>query len=300
VVVPSATRADRSDPIGPWRSFIGPSAAILGGAVLLAILAGLLPLDATPRDAHAYWAVDLAEPYRLNALGSPDAYLYSPAFAQLLEPLRALPFDVFRLVWVGIGVGAMALIGALPMLLFPGALEDLVRGNIHVLMAAAIVVAFRHPAAWAFVLLTKVTPGIGLVWYAVRREWRALGIVALATAAVVVASLVVGGLGVWAAWVESLTANTDSASTWMYFGLEPPPLWSRLLLAALLVTWGARTDRRWTVPVGAMLALPVIWPSGAALLVAAVVVMDHRAFTSWPAPARHAAPRRFGQSDAAP
>ena len=28
------------------------------------------------------------------------------------------------------------------------------------------------------------------------------------------------------------------------------------------------TDRRWTVPVGATLALPVLWPSGFATLVA--------------------------------
>ena len=43
-------------------------------------------------------------------------------------------------------------------------------------MAAAIALGFRYPAAWSFLLLTKVTPGIGLVWFAVRREWRPLAI----------------------------------------------------------------------------------------------------------------------------
>ena len=28
----------------------------------------------------------------------------------------------------------------------------------------------RWPAAWAFVLLTKMTPGIGLLWFAFRRD----------------------------------------------------------------------------------------------------------------------------------
>ncbi len=43
-------------------------------------------------------------------------------------------------------------------------------------MAAAIALGFRYPATWAFVLLAKVTPGIGLLWFLVRREWRNLAI----------------------------------------------------------------------------------------------------------------------------
>ena len=40
----------------------------------------------------------------------------------------------------------------------------------------------------------------------------------------------------------------------------------RLPAAALLVTWGALTNRRWTVPAAATLALPVPWFSGLAIL----------------------------------
>jgi hypothetical protein len=46
------------------------------------------------------------------------------------------------------------------------------------------------------------------------------------------------------------------------------PLLPRLVAAGALVTWGARTDRTWTVPVAATLALPVLWPSGLAVLAA--------------------------------
>jgi hypothetical protein len=54
-------------------------------------------------------------------------------------------------------------------------------GNIEVLVALAVVLGFRWPAAWSFILLTKITPGVGLLWFAVRREWRSLAIVAVAT-----------------------------------------------------------------------------------------------------------------------
>lgn len=60
--------------------------------------------------------------------------------------------------------------GAGPAIAFPLVTEDVVRGNIHTLLAIATVLGFRHPAAWTAVLLTKVTPGVGLVWFAVRRE----------------------------------------------------------------------------------------------------------------------------------
>ncbi len=61
-------------------------------------------------------------------------------------------------------------------------------GNVHMLLALAIVLGFRWPATWSFVLLTKVTPGIGLLWFAVRREWRSLAIALGATAVLVTLS----------------------------------------------------------------------------------------------------------------
>ena len=63
---------------------------------------------------------------------------------------------------------------ALLVLAFPPVALELYHGNIHLLMAAAIVLGFRYPIGWSFLLLTKVTPGVGLVWFAVRREWRPL------------------------------------------------------------------------------------------------------------------------------
>jgi hypothetical protein len=197
-----------------------------------------------------------------------DAFLYAPAVAQLLAPFTHLPFDLFRLLLGAASLGALALAGAAYTLVVPGVIEDLVRGNIHVLLAVAILVGFRFPGIWAAMLLTKVTPGIGLVWFAVRREWWALAQVAGVTALIVGISILLFGVGVWQEWIRLLATSAGSHETYTYLGVAPPPLVLRLPAAAVVVGWGGLTNRRWTVPVAAFLALPVIWPSGFALLAA--------------------------------
>ena len=96
--------------------------------------------------------------------------------------------DLFLL---GLAVGAMEIAG----------------GNITLLLAVAIVAGFTRPWTWAFVILTKITPGVALIWFALRREWRALSIalgVTASRAARVRSSLLPGQ---WRAWVELLIAN---------------------------------------------------------------------------------------------
>jgi hypothetical protein len=243
--------------------------ATAAGALWLAlILTELLPYDLTPRDVHAYWAVNPADPYRGAQLGAEDAFLYAPAVAQLLAPFTHLSFDVFRVGYGILELGVLAVSGLAYALIIPGVVEDVVRGNIHVLLAVAIVAGFRLPATWAAVLLTKVTPGIGLVWFAVRREWRALAQVATVTGVIIGASMLVGGIRPWADWLTVLGSGAESGRTFTYLGLAPPTLVVRLPLAFAVVVWGAWSNRRWTVPIGALLALPVIWPSGFALLAA--------------------------------
>ena len=52
----------------------------------------------------------------------------------------------------------------------------------------------------------------------------------------------------------------------------PIPLLIRLPAAVLLVIWGARTNRPWTLPTAAMLGLPVLWLVGLAMLAGAFAV----------------------------
>jgi hypothetical protein len=155
-------------------------------------------------------------------------------------------------------------------MLVPVTLIELEVGNIHFLLAAAVYIGMRYPAVWAFVLLTKVTPGVGLVWFLVRREWRSLAIALGATALIVGVSFVMVP-GHWVDWIGSLVGN--ARQQWPY-PLFPVPLAVRLVAAAALIAWGARTDRRWTLIVGTTLAIPTLWPANLAMAVGLPLFVD--------------------------
>ena len=111
---------------------------------------------------------------------------------------------------------------------------------------------------------------------------RARPITAAVTTVIVGASMALFGVGVWQEWIRLLATSAESPRTYTYLGVAPPPLLVRLPLALVVVAWGALTNRRWTVPVAAFLALPVIWPSGFALLAAVppLVINDRRRATA--------------------
>ena len=93
-------------------------------------------------------------------------------------------------------------------------------GNITILLAAMIVIGFRRPGVWAFAVLTKVTPALGLLWFVVRREWRALVEVGVVTAAIVAVSLLIAP-ALWREWIELLASSTGSSTV---SGSVPIPL----------------------------------------------------------------------------
>ena len=209
-------------------------------------------------DVVAYWQVDLADPYHGN-VGDLGFFAYAPPIALVLAPFTHLPWIAFVSLWYALLIGALVWMGrreTLVLLAFPLIAVDLYHGNIHLLIAAAIVIGMRHPAAWSFVLLTKVTPGVGLLWFAVRREWRQLAVALGATAAIVAVTFVILPTQ-WLGWFNMLV---DSAGTPPPWPALPIPLWLRLPIAALIVIWGARRDARWTVPVAAAISVPALWP----------------------------------------
>lgn len=224
-------------------------------------------------DAYAYWMTRTGDWYA-SSVGDLGAFLYSPAFAQALIPLVWLPWAAFLGLWTAILMAAhwwMTGRWALPLLLFIPISFEIVSGNIHLLIALAIVVGFRYPAAWAFILLTKVTPGVGLLWFGVRREWRQLAIALGATTAILAVSYAADP-SAWSAWIDSLRADASAPLVTPGWYL-PVPLLVRLPVAAIIVAWGGVTDRRWTVPVAATLALPVLWLNGLAVLDAMVPLL---------------------------
>jgi len=226
----------------------------------------------TGQDARCYWVPGLADPYAQSEWTNPIAYVYSPAFLQVLAPLTALPWQAFVAVWTAVLLASVRFLTG-PRLLAFGVLfaaMELAGGNISLLLTVAIVVGFRWPAAWAFVLLTKVTPGVGLLWFAFRREWRSLAIALGATAAIVAVSAVVTP-SAWLEWAGVLTRIAGRDGTW---AAVPIPFWVRLPIAVALVAWGARTDRRWTVAVAAMVSLPALWYGGLSMLLGVLPLRD--------------------------
>ena len=227
-------------------------------------------------DPYAYWNVDPAAPYQSTA-GALGAFVYSPPIAWLFGLFSAVPYNTYVVLWTGLNVGTAIWLGgkwALAVFAFPPVALEIYHGNIHLLIAAAIVLGFRWPATWAFILLTKVTPGVGLVWFAVRREWGRLAIALGVTAAVAGVSLVLEPQ-VWRSWVQDCLLATAAGAPVNQFYIAIPLL-VRLPVAAVLVGWGGRTDRPWTVPVAAALALPVLWPTGFAILVAVIPIAQRR------------------------
>ena len=183
-------------------------------------------------DARAYWTAWEGGMYDTPWLVN-GAYSYSPAFAQLIWPFTLLPWPVFAAAWTLGSIGCLFWMRVPWMIAFPGVIDDILRGNIHVFLAAAIVLAIRgFPAAWTFGIITKVTPGIGILWHVVRAEWRNTAIAVGVPFAIVAVSFAVSS-ELWFQWLdflaESAGGRPESASFRYHFSFVCPsrPSWSR-------------------------------------------------------------------------
>ncbi|HET7677519.1 MAG TPA: glycosyltransferase family 87 protein [Candidatus Limnocylindrales bacterium] len=249
-------------------------------------------------DTASYWGFPRDDLYAgtASAHGS-GTYRYAPLFAQLLAPLSALPFWAFSWLWFWLLAGTYLWLAGrwwLYGLAFLPVILELSLGNIHLLMAAAVVVGFRHPAAWAFILLTKVTPGIGLLWFLVRREWRQLAVAVMATLLLVLVSAIADP-GLWVQWLASLSQTRPAGD----FSI-PIPLPVRLAAAAGLIIWAAPRDHRWALPVAVLLALPTLWVHGLSLLVAVLPLAGAPRWVPalWRGPSRAPAPQALAPEPA--
>ena len=173
-------------------------------------------------DSHAYWLAvqDMGRLYGAPALAR-DAFLYSPAFAQLIWPLGLLPWPAFYVLWTLLS--AVIFVWLLRPLgrtwfapAFIATLPEIVTGNIYALMAAALVLGVSSGPPWVFLGLTKIAGGgVGLVWLTLTRQWRAL-VVGLVTAMAVVGLSVAISLDQWRDWISVifcfLRVNADGES----------------------------------------------------------------------------------------
>ena len=214
-------------------------------------------------DFYAYWSVDPADPYAVEE--GFGAFHYAPPLVWLVGPLKLVPWPLAYWIWFAVLFGVLVWLArdwALAWLAFPPVSSELYHGNIHILIAAALVLSLRWPIAYAFLVLSKVAPGVTAIWWLARREWRSLAI-GLGSAAIVVAASFAIAPEAWFSWLNHISAETNQA-----FNLIPIPLLARLPVAALVALYAARTNRAWLLPVAAVLALPLLWIHGLAILVA--------------------------------
>jgi len=235
---------------------------------VLAVVTGIV--HSFGYDAFSYWSLNFHDLYGRSIANNftLGGFRYTPPIAFLFAPFQLLPWWLFLWLWTATSLALITWLGSrwtLVVLALPPVALELYHGNVHLLIAAAIVLGFRYPWTWSFVLLSKITPGIGVLWFAVRREWRSFAIAVSSTALIVALTLVVAP-GYWVDWANSLVSNLGQPQ---YFSV-PPPAPIRIPIAVVLVIWGARTDRPWTVPIAATLALPIIWPHGLTVALAAI------------------------------
>ncbi|MHA7264172.1 glycosyltransferase family 87 protein [Arthrobacter sp. TMN-37] len=239
------------------------------------------------QDAHAYWFAAQGELLYNRPPITQDAYLYSPVFLSVIRPLALLPYPGFLALWIALlAVVLIWLVRplrarwAIPVALC--CVPEILLGNIYVLLAAATVLGVRRPAAWAFPILTKVSTGVGLLWFAARGDWRGLARGVGAVALIVGVSYLFEP-GHWHAWVRFLLEHRGhTADSSMSFVL-------RCLLAVVLVVVGARRNLPWLLAPAVLLASPVL----AAIIPATVLVAIPRLIQPGSAPER---PRTTGAS----
>jgi glycosyl transferase family 87 len=252
------------------RPPIGVAAFLVLVGVLAAFrLLGIYPWNEYVFDLHAYWITRAGVDYTSHAPGPAGTYLYSPAFALLIRPLTILPLSLFAAIWTWIGAALLWWLTGRRVLWFailPPVLLTLVQGQLDLAFAVVAVVGLRWPAAWALPLLTKVTPGIGILWFLVRREWRSLAIAIGATGLIVAACFVLDPQA-WSGWL-ALLVRTQGPVSDPNLVYVPVPLLIRAPVALAAIAWGAWTDRRWTIPVAMTLAMPILWVNSVTILVA--------------------------------
>ena len=254
---------------------MGTSAFVLVLAIFVTVrVLGIYPWNAPIFDLWAYWTTRFGLDYSTAVPGQTGDYLYSPAFAHLIAPLTALPLPLFAASWTALlGVVLYWLTGwrAVLIALFAPVTISVAIGQTDLLIAAAVLIGFRWPAAWVIPFITKVTPGVGVLWFAFRGEWRTFWIATGATAGIVGMSVLLDPAA-WLGWFEMLfRLQFPRPSDGVHL---PVPVWVRLPFVVALLWWGARTDRRWTLPVAVCFALPTVWINTPTILVACLPLID--------------------------
>lgn len=239
-------------------------------------------------DSYAFWSAWQDGRLYPAAWHPVSEYVYSPAFAQAFWPLTLLSWPTVNALWAALQLGALVWmlgpIGAVVALAFPfpslpvsgtAVYATINNGNPVILTAAAITLGLtRWPGAFAYVLLTKVSAGIGIAWFALRREWRRLAVAVGVTLGIAAVSAVFS-LGLWREWIGLLAGAFGHAGGSEALAKEtflPVPFAVRGTIGLAVVAVASWRGWTWAVPLGCFLALPDIHLGGFAVLTAVPAV----------------------------
>jgi hypothetical protein len=226
-------------------------------------------------DAHAYWLT--AHDHQLY--GAPpmtlNAFLYSPAFALLISPIAQLPWLIFAVLWITAEVVAFAWLlapwgwrWAVPLLLL--CTVETALGNIYAWLAVAAVLGMSRPGAWCFPLLTKITPGIGILWFAARGERRHLGTALGVTLMIAAISFAIAPQS-WIEWIHFIFTTPRSPALLLPY---------RIAGGVLVAIVAARTNRPRLLALAMFLASPVIAINSLTILAAVPRLLEAQTSSS--------------------
>ena len=271
------------------RPDVGRDATLLVGLIVgIAFAVGGF---AKPVDAVVYWQAGTSTAlYPTSWSECCEGHLfYPPPIAQLSTVMQPLGWQVFVIlltvaifasVWYCARGWSLPLLAAgIPYYLGIGPdlpatfLSYALLGNIQWILAALTLVAFRQPAAYALLAVSKITSGIGWLWLVFRREWMAAGVAAGATLLIVAVSFVAAP-SLWLEFIGFVVRNASMADSPLPMFAIPFPV--RLGIAAALIAWGAPRNHRWVVPIASGLAIPALWGLGFLPFVVAATRLTER------------------------
>ena len=250
--------------------FALPASLSRDATLLVGLLVGLgqaLGRVSLPGDAWLYWQAQPGALY--SGTWITTGYVYPPPFALALAPFHLLPWPVFIVGWTTLLFGALWYIArgwSLPLIAagFVGIAAGLrdpvtttlawaLEGNVQLLLAAAAVAGMRYPGAWAVPLLTKMAPGVGVLWYAFRGERRRFTLALGVTVGIAALTFVLD----WRDWLAFLAWVRIAGPSPV--ALVPVPFAVLALIAVGIVAFAARTNRPWLVPVACGICSPALY-----------------------------------------
>ncbi len=221
------------------------------GASVLAVIVATFWMEAG--DNLAYWIAGnrlvTGQPIYAppEVAFEPFAYHYPPPLAQVLGPLTVVvPAVAYAVIYRALMLLALweiagrSMLKMLALLAFIPVAYALRVENVEIFMAVGIVLGLRR-WPWLFTIgaLIKVSPGLGLVYLALRRRWRDLWVSVLVGAAIVGVSFALAP-DLWRAWLDAITGRADMIGN----SLVPVPYSVRAIVGFVLTIVAGLLGRR--------------------------------------------------------